>query len=373
MERNYGNDRERSVNKGPGWDKFRNYMDSHNPGLNVDYILEKIHLKRDPVISYGIIEFSIKRGKHGLCAYYHVFRRRYTMEYDMLLRGYAKKNQLFDLISLLSRDEKDRILKHTWEELWDDYWIDHSSKGYTSLKAQSQRRFEELKEILTEIDSDIPSRITERPYIFPKGKPDKNETGWEAALREAKEETCSNYEKGYLYFNSPIIQHYNGSDGCPYTDYYYVWYRDDVHACPTRKLFNVHYLPRSDQSIPSLPSSPPGDTISTSSDSETMDPSTKALILQLMPEMKTLEGFQDMDEAPEPDSHPWTYVVTHQTPRLRNVTISHELESDAWIEIPIFDTVKERMEWMNSINPFKEFGIFKRHFSAIMEIHSHLP
>lgn len=314
MDNRFGTDKERQVEKGSAWTKFKDYLSASNPNLDIEAILKKTDVRKEPVISYGVLEFvigpnSIKNDSKS--AWFHVFRRRHTIEYGILIQGYAQRNQLFQLICLLSRDERERILNHEWQELWDDYWIDHNSNGYTNLQSQSKRRFPEIKAILELINADIACRIEQRPYIFPKGKPEKNETGLQAALREAREETKVNFSAsvpstGELYFAQPIIQHYSGSDDRPYIDYYYVWKRDDIYQCPTQKLTTM---------------------------------------------------FESL---------------TNDNPRLRNQTISHELEADAWIEIPLFETNRERLEWIARTNPFKEYHIFKRHFDAILEVHSHL-
>jgi len=288
------------------------------------------------------------------------------MEYDILIRGFAQKNQLYDLLCLLSRDERDRILHNSWEELWDDYWIDHSSASYTGLKAQSKRRFDEIKTLLQLLDNDIPCKIYKRPYIFPKGKPNKNEEGISAALREAREETKGLFTErdGYLYFNSPIIQYYTGSDGKQYIDYYYVWCSYSVYASSSHKLYDIISQPtlKRGSSENEVDTQFAIDTL-TALDSENREDNENKKV-----------GKTNSNETLEPlirfirDANNST---TEKKDRLRNRTISHELESDAWIEIPLFTSVREKLEWSNSIDPYQEFGLFKRHFNAIMEIHDH--
>jgi len=334
----YGADKERLVERGPGWSKFREYLIKTNPGLNIDVILQKTEVRKDPVISYGILEFVISADKSKV--YFHVYRRRHTIEYGILLQGYGQKNQLFNLISLLSEDERIRILNNDWEELWNDYWIDHSSSGYTNLRSQSLRRFNEIKDIVKIINDETDrKRIIDRPLIFPKGKPDRNETGLEAALREAREETKVDFNMddrstGQLYFNDPIIQHYSGSDDRPYSDYYYVWKRNSIYSCPTIQLATIQHV--------------------RTSQSEPKEDAPYSIVSGVA------------------EDHGTNFIVRKETPRLRGRTISHELESDSWIEIPLFLSNKERLEWVASIDPFQALGIYKRHFKAIVEVHGHL-
>lgn len=351
MERNFGSDRERSVKKGEAWDKFRQFLQERHKGINIDQLLNKGPLKKEAVISYGIIEIVIKADS----VFYHMYRRRNTLEYDILIKGFAQKNQLFDLISLLSRDERERILTNDWEAIWDDYWIDHDDGGYTGLKAQSQRRFDEIKELVALMNADVPCKIQTRPYIFPKGRPDKNESGLEAALREAREETKNSFQTGGLLFDSPLVQNYIGSDGRGYTDYYYVWQQDGLYSSPNQKLSNIRYY-RPDDSSHVLGTR--------SSDCLYLMEDAAASFSILPNKFNVISGLKvDGDDYVE------SRLVREEKSRLRSVTISHELETDVWLEIPIFPTVAEQIEWESSIDPYRELGIFKRHFTAILDIH----
>lgn len=299
----HGLDKERHVTKNDSWVMFKQYIKEKHPEIDTDAALKPMTLRKDPVISYGIIEFYIGENSDGqACAYYHMFRRRNTIEYEILLRGFSHVNQLYNLISLLSRDERDRIIHYEWDDLWDDLWIDYDHPLYSSLRAQSKRKFLEIKELVTLLDDVLDCKITERPYIMPKGKSEPDETGWQTAIREAREETGHSYDKGCLYFNGPIVQHFVGSDSNPYTDCYFVWKTSGYYR--------------------------PGEI--------------------------TLQNHKTSKS------------------RLRNKSISAELESDVWIEIPIFSSDRERLEWINSVDSYRSFNVFARHFSALMEVHSHL-
>ena len=334
MNQNYEMDSERSVLKGSGWVKFRELLKTKHVGMDVDKILEKVSVKTSPIISFGLIEFYMEKDN----IYYHIFKRRNTIEYDILIRGYGQQNQLYDLLCLLSEDERTRILNNDWDSLWDDFWVNHNDGSYLTLKSQSQRRFNTIKTILKEINGHVKYKIRERPYIFPKGKPDKNETGLETALREAKEETkvdfdLNNSSTGVLYCKTPIIQYFTGSDDKKYIDYYYVWRRNHLYACP------VKHLKSDDQEYHNSPKIVSSD-------------------------------FNSIRKISLEDGKPLTSPKTKE--RLRTSTISHELESDAWIKIPIFESMRTRIEWENSIDPYDEFGIFSRHFKAILQIHDNL-
>jgi hypothetical protein len=301
MDEDYGEDAERALRKvNNTWSTFNKYIGETNSDLNLEEILKHKNLNKKPVISYGIIEFVLVEDMKGnRTACYHLFRRRNTVEYEILMRGFSQQSQMYHMLTLLSDDERSRILNNEWIDLWNDIWLDPYSPGVLSLKSKSQLRFPLVKELLIRMNKDMPNRIPQRPFIFPKGRAETGESGWDAAIREAREETGGRYLDGKVYFNSPLVSKYIGSDGNPYHDYYYVWQSTGLSSSPIVRL---------------------GD---------------------------------------------------EKAPRIRNSTISSELESDLWLEIPVFHSNSQRLEWINSIDPYEEFGIFKRHFDAMMKIHSH--
>lgn len=293
---------DRSFNHGRCWNRFKRYLSDKYPDLNMDKVLDIQIVNRAPTISYGIIEMMISEDK----VYYHMFRKRNTVEYDIVIRGYSQKHQLFELLSLLSKTERRKILECEFDDLWDDYWIDHDPKGsYFNLKNQALRRFDELKDLMKIIDEEIPCQIDVVPFIFPKGRANEREKPFETACREFLEETKHKLENGEPYFNSPITQTYIGSDNIKYMDKYFVVEVDKIYSSPK----------------------------------------------------------QDISQ---------NYKLNNPLKKERSITIGHELESDIWIEIPKFKSKKDQWEWENSIDPYKAFGIFKRHFSLLIQIHNHV-
>lgn len=311
MEFRYGQDEERYVKKDENWNKFKESM--INKGymtFSRDAVTKHKNINNEvksPVASYGLIEFV----EHENSIYYHVFRKRHTLEFDILAKGDIPKYKLYDILALLSDDEIHRLKTCTIEEIWDDYWVDDS---HPEISVKFRNKISEAMSILNNPSDDvkgfiIPRKINQRPFIFPKGRPDKNETGLETAIREAQEETkhfydICNFETGRLKYNTPLVQYYIGSDGNPYVDYYYIWQSKEIYE--SKLQYAKHKTPKTE-----------------------------------------IEMY-------------------------RHATISHELEYGSWIEIPKFKTTKDFLEWKESINSYAVYAIFNRHFSAIMEIHSTL-
>lgn len=292
MDPSYKKDRERIIKKSNGWLIFKQFMaEKLGEGVDIDKLLNKTPSGADPTISYGTIEIVVSEK----CVRYHMFRRRNSAEYDTLIRGFAKKTNMFELLCLLSEDEKCRILSNEWRDIWDDYWTDKNYTGYRRLRSQSESRFAEIKELLSRLNGHFPQRVENRPLVFSKGKQCKGESGLQTAIREMEEETMMTMKGATLRFETPISQRYMGSNGKLYESKYYVIQRDATYSCPKKQLNGI-----------------------------------------------------------------------------RKETISYELEDDFWLEIPIFDVKARQWEWQNKIDPYKEYGIFSRHFDTIMSIHNHL-
>jgi 8-oxo-dGTP pyrophosphatase MutT (NUDIX family) len=167
------------------------------------------------------------------------------------------------------------------------------------------RRFTEWKDLMKIIAEDLPCQIDDIPYIFPKGKSNDDETPFETACREFREETKCSISDREPYFNTPISQTYIGSDNIKYTDKYFVVESKETYFSPKQDISHNYQ-----------------------------------------------EGNGLVDS--------------------RFQTIGHELESDIWIGIPKFKTKKDQWEWEQSIDPYKQLGIFKRHFVILMQIHNHI-
>lgn len=334
MQSKFNIDKERRIDRNLGWNEFKSFIAEQNADLDTDVILRKPNSKKDPVVSYGIIEFV----QYKNYVKYHMFRRRNTMEYDIIIRGFAQSNNLFEMICLLSDDEKQRIRDNELIDLWDDYWIDHNSPGYTKLWNQAERKFPQTKNLLIKLWDKIGNKIMKRPLVFPKGKPNEGETEKETALREAKEETKDSFTDGGFYFMNPVSQHFIGSNGRKYICHYYIWKRTKTYKCTKLRL---------------------GCSIQRKS------------ITGLKPICLSFDDSYSESEIKKPRLNS-NGQDNHSGFRLRSETISHELENDIWITIPVFNNIKDQWEWKNSVDPYLELGIYKRYFDTIMEIHSHL-
>lgn len=176
----------------------------------------------DPILSYGIILFSIDERNVPL---YLIFQRRDNYEYIDILRGNWNNHERFkELVSALSFEERERLTSYTFRELWDDLWIVHGSRIHTEGYERAKKKYESIKPQLHEILSNTPHNGTEPPWGFPKGKKnfEGNETEINCALREFREETGLSTDNVKLWDVKPFTENYKGNNNKMYGTYYYL-------------------------------------------------------------------------------------------------------------------------------------------------------
>ena len=192
------------------------------------------HLYRDcykPIMSYGIILFNDKNE-------IIMIERKDSLSYIEFMRGRYYRTDNIEYIKLLinrfSLDEKERILKYSFNELWKKLWInlDNINKRIKSEYNNSLKLFTKLKngfnynnkfinlEILIK-ESDTNYKYNE--WEIPKGRRENYEKNKECAIREFNEETNLSLND-YVIINNiyPLIENYIGSNNINYCHTYYI-------------------------------------------------------------------------------------------------------------------------------------------------------
>lgn len=180
-----------------------------------------------PIMSYGIILFTVvKDSKTGECIpYFLLSQRRDTIEYVDFIRGQYTDDLLEIFFSRMSTVERERILKYSFTELWDDLWINKDQIHPDSF-SKASCKYLKLQEKIPSLIENTNSELSSPPWGFPKGKRNLKETNMDCALREFSEETnidLKEWNKEIVSYK-PAIEIYKGSNGKLYGTNYFIIY-----------------------------------------------------------------------------------------------------------------------------------------------------
>ncbi len=180
----------------------------------------KFYNVSEPITSYGLILFTIKERE----PLFLLYQRRDNFEYMDFLRGvWASEGQLPALFSLMSIDERWRIRNYTFEELWDDLWVEHNCKIYKEGFPKAKKKYDMIRHRIQDLVNTTNSCIESPPWGFPKGKKNSyKETSIECALREFIEETKFPRDRIKIVDRSPLTENFKGSNGRAYATHYFI-------------------------------------------------------------------------------------------------------------------------------------------------------
>jgi 8-oxo-dGTP pyrophosphatase MutT (NUDIX family) len=208
-----------------------------------------------PVTSYGIIAFRVKNPawslKKMLCGSsgsgpvitgyegcggfeFLLIRRRDSLRFVEFIRGKYNVNDmdyLRQMVENMTQDERAKLLKHTFDELWNMVWgnTTHQGKAYKNDYESSKEKFQILTEgdpsQLATIISETHSPWTEPEWGFPKGRRNPREDDKSAAMREFMEETGIHpYEYDIIENLEPISESFYGDNHVYYCHKYFMAY-----------------------------------------------------------------------------------------------------------------------------------------------------
>ena len=185
-----------------------------------------------PITSFGIISFRINPNTRQI--EYLSIRRKDTLGFIDFMRGkytLNNRNYILNMIKQMTNNEKERLLIHSFDELWSDVWgLAHVSAQYKNEEISSKNKFlylrnnEEtftLKELI--IESNNHECWEEPEWGFPKGRRNYNETDIECSIREFTEETGMNTNDINIITNVfPFEEIFTGSNYKSYKHKYYI-------------------------------------------------------------------------------------------------------------------------------------------------------
>lgn len=158
---------------------------------------------------------------------YLLIQRKDTMGYIDFIRGkypedeIDKSNMLKTYLCEMTKTERNNLLTKSFDELWDNLWVNHDSKCYKKEYEQAKRKFSQID--IPSLMEQTTSSWTFQEFGIPKGRRNMKEQNIACAEREFCEET--GYSKGdYLFLhNYPTIQEeFTGTNGVQYRHVYYV-------------------------------------------------------------------------------------------------------------------------------------------------------
>ena len=170
--------------------------------------------------SYGIIAFV----KTKATIKFLLYQRRDTFEYIEFIRGlWTDASTLSRTFSLMTEEERQRILSHSFDDLWNDFWVNHDFYGYKNGYEKAKRKYESIKTKIPLLIASTTSLIPSLEWGFPKGKKASSEPPLRTAIREFCEETKLDNSKLRVRTNvKPFDESILGTDGKVYTSRYFL-------------------------------------------------------------------------------------------------------------------------------------------------------
>lgn len=195
------------------------------------------HQCKQPITSIGIISF--RSSSNGI--EYLLVRRRNSLGFIEFMRGkYPLYNKVYlvNIINEMTKEEKEMLLKSTFNELWSYLWGVNIGIQYRGEEKISLEKFTSLKLGVTvnNMEYNLESLINESTtswdepeWGFPKGRRNYQEKDLQCAIREFEEETPYNKNCMKIVLNVlPFEEIFTGSNYKSYKHKYYLAYIDST-------------------------------------------------------------------------------------------------------------------------------------------------
>lgn len=190
-----------------------------------------------PITSNGLIVFRCNDGE----IQYLMIKRKDSLGFVEFMRGKYPLNN-FDYIqnifNEMTVDEKNRLLKFDFQELWNELWGDWIGNQYRNEERISQEKFNLLKNgiiinnnsyKMEDFVKKSDSNWIEPEWGFPKGRRNYQEKDLNCALREFEEETGISKNSIKIAINTiPYEEIFTGSNLKSYKHKYFLGYMKDI-------------------------------------------------------------------------------------------------------------------------------------------------
>ena len=201
-----------------------------------------------PITSNGIISF--RKGENSIIEYL-LIRRKDTLGHIDFMRGkYSVTNRqyIINMLNQMTMDEKSRLSTDSFETLWNTVWGENTlSAQYKNEESSSSEKFSMLrsgivinndKYTLNELinQSNESEQWNEPEWGFPKGRRNHQESDYDCAVREFREETGYSHKMLHNIQNLiPYEEIFTGSNYKSYKHKYYIMfmnYKDSLVQYP---------------------------------------------------------------------------------------------------------------------------------------------
>lgn len=156
-------------------------------------------------------------------------QRRNTIGYIDFIRGKYPSHEPDKTIQLkthlceMTIDERKSLETKTFNELWNDLWVNHDSRYFREEKSTAAYKYSQLNilQLLRDTEGDYPHYLFEE-FGIPKGRKNLSEDTRSCAIREFQEETGYKRDDFTFIQMDPVVETYIGTDGIMYRHIYYV-------------------------------------------------------------------------------------------------------------------------------------------------------
>jgi 8-oxo-dGTP pyrophosphatase MutT (NUDIX family) len=135
---------------------------------------------------------------------------------------FKKEEILKILIGEMTISEKKRLLELSFDELWNELWMNKNSRIFKNEYRNAKKKFEllDIKNMITE--SLVETKWNDTEFSIPKGRRNNFEHPVECSIREFTEETGIDRRFISLKKIAPLEEIFFGSNGIAYKHVYYL-------------------------------------------------------------------------------------------------------------------------------------------------------
>ena len=178
---------------------------------------------KEPITSLGILAYRLDSD----CPKWLLIRRRDSLGYIEIMRGKYSLTDVESITSLIDQttvDERERLLKKPFADLWRLLWNGPASRRYHIEYEQAKAKHDSLLTSgrLATLIASTKTVWVESEWGFPKGRRSSVETELACALRETYEEAGIPKEKLRITDIAPLVEEFRGSNGIRYRHKYWL-------------------------------------------------------------------------------------------------------------------------------------------------------